>query len=328
MSLSDDTVRDDLAPAPLPAAGAPATTSPPPGVRVDRLVVKTKAGFALDIQDLSLAAGETVAVVGANGAGKTTLLEALLGLRKTEVAEGSIGEASLQAWARSPRLRRRMGVMLQRTALPFGLRVRDVLDLHRRIYGSQAQAVLETLDVVRMRDFNYDWLSRGQRQRVDLVMALAHRPDLILLDEPFTGLDQQFATATHHLLSGMSSATVLLACHSAHELSLADRMLWMRDGRVAAFAPPGALIKDMLGEYALKVSLYDAASAERLRARAQGAVRRIHAPRPDQLHLFGGSDLETLAHALIGEAAIASVEFGAASYTDLLHVCALGDAHA
>ncbi len=316
---------------PTSDAGVPRSalrSATPAGVRVDRLTVTTKAGFALDVQDLSIESGETIAVVGANGSGKTTLLEALLGLRKTSTARGSIAGTSLAAWARSPRRRRRMGVLLQRAALPFGLKVRDVIDLHRRIYGVQDSAVLNALDITQMNAFNYDWLSRGQRQRVDLVMALAHMPDLVLLDEPFTGLDQKFASAAHHLLSGMKSSTVILACHSAHELSLADRMLWVRDGRIAALARPATLISELLGDFSLKVRFADPAQVEALRARAQGLARRAHSPRPNQLHLFGGTELETLAHALIAEASTSSVEFGAANLTDLLHACALGDTDA
>jgi ABC-2 type transport system ATP-binding protein len=319
----------------LRAAAAPSTqalrtpaVNSPPEVQIKHLVVSTKAGFDLAVEDLVIHGGETIAIVGANGAGKTTLLEAMLGLRKAVAADGTVGGLRFKEWMRKHQLSRRMGVMLQRTALPFGLRVRHVMDLHRNLYGRQSDAILGALGIREMENYNYDWLSRGQRQRVDLMMALAHEPEIAILDEPFTGLDQQFSAAAHHLLSGMTGTTILMACHSARELSLADRMLWIRDGRVAALAPPSELIEELLGSKALKVTLADDKSADNLRARAAGMARFIHAPRPDQLNVFGASELETLAHSLIGEASIASVEFGASNFTDLLHICALRGSNA
>ncbi len=193
------------------------------------------------------AAGEVVAVIGPNGAGKTTLLHALAGLVPME---GRV-EVAGQSWTRPQRLvrERNVGFVFQDQALfphlsaldnvAFGLRSRGVgrADAEATARGWLGRFGVEDLAARRPRE-----LSGGQAQRVAIARALAPEPALLLLDEPFAGLDVGVATTlrvelAQHLASYDGSA--LLVTHDALDaLTLADQVLVLDEGRVAQTGTP------------------------------------------------------------------------------------------
>ncbi len=186
--------------------------------------------------------GETMAVIGPNGAGKTTLLRALAGLVDVE---GSI-EVDGDSWTAPPRLirERSLGFVFQDQSLfphlsaltnvAFGLRTRG---LSRREAEARAHDWLARLGVADLAARRPRELSGGQAQRVAIARALAPEPALLLLDEPFSGLDVGVATALRlelgRHLAAYDGIALLVTHHAIDALTLADTVLVLDEGRVA-----------------------------------------------------------------------------------------------
>lgn len=192
--------------------------------------------------DLRLKDGETVAVLGANGSGKSTLLR--LAATLAAPTRGAIvwfGES-----APPSRARRRIGLVPHDSLLYDGLTVEENLRFFAGLYGvpsTRVAAVLSSDDLEPLRTRRARILSRGQRQRVDLARALLHEPDLLLLDEPFTGLDLDAAQRLGALIrQGVGKRTVLFATHDPAEAKeLATGAAVLRDGRLGDVIPPASL---------------------------------------------------------------------------------------
>ncbi|GGR20214.1 ABC transporter ATP-binding protein [Deinococcus ruber] len=198
-------------------------------VTVEGLRVQYGVRTVLEDVHLHLSPGERVAVVGESGGGKTTLLRVLAGL--TGVTGGRAEVTQQHAAAR-------VRVMFQEDRLLPWLSALDNAALglppHERPHAEAALANVGLAD--RAAAFPHQ-LSGGQRQRVALARALAHRPALLLLDEPFGALDAMTRAGMHALLNTLldeTGATTLLVTHDLDEaLKLADRVLLLRAGRVA-----------------------------------------------------------------------------------------------
>jgi molybdate transport system ATP-binding protein len=189
--------------------------------------------------------GEVLAVIGPNGAGKSTLLHALAGLVDVE-GTARLGGVDLLAL---PVRQRRVGLVFQGqllfphlTALDnvaFGLRARGG---SRTAAEATAREWLERFGIADLAGRRPGQLSGGQAQRVAIARALATEPDVLLLDEPFTGLDVSVQMALRielgrHLRD--FPGVVLLVTHDAIDaLTLADRVLVLDEGRVAQVGPP------------------------------------------------------------------------------------------
>jgi sulfonate transport system ATP-binding protein len=182
--------------------------------------------------DLAIEAGQFVAVVGRSGGGKTTLLRVLAGL--TDVSEGNIEIGGTRVSGLQPQVR----MLFQDSRLLPWQRVLQNVGIGRGPdWQGRAMAVL---DDVGLGDRARDWpavLSGGQRQRVALARALVTRPRVLLLDEPFGALDALTRREMHELLINiwlMHRFTTLLITHDVAEaVSLADRVLVLRDGSIA-----------------------------------------------------------------------------------------------
>lgn len=185
--------------------------------------------------DMHVRRGETVAVLGANGSGKSTLLR--LAATLTPPTRGSI------VWFEEPAapaatVRRRIGLLPHESLLYDDLTVEENLRFFAGLYGLPASAVepaigapgLEALRARRARV-----LSRGQRQQVDLARVLLHDPQLVILDEPFTGLDLEAARRLAAMIrQGAGGRAVLFATHDPGEAqALAGRAALLRDGRLS-----------------------------------------------------------------------------------------------
>ena len=170
---------------------------------------------------LTVAAGECHLIVGPNGAGKTTLLRLLAGLARPSAGTVSIAGAAL---ARDPLLRRRIGLLSHQSQLYHDLSAAENLAFTARLYGisnpaGAARAGLAALGLAERADEPVRRLSRGMVQRVAIARALLHAPRLLLLDEPFTGLDQQSSEQTLALLGAELAAgqALVLVTHDAGE---------------------------------------------------------------------------------------------------------------
>lgn len=193
---------------------------------------------ALRCLDLTVAAGEFIALFGRNGAGKTTLLRIIAGLTRPTAGNVQISAAPGQP---SPRTRGLMGFLSHNTALYADLTAIENLSFYARIHGlSFSQSDLESTirrvglegrerEVVR----NY---SRGMQQRLAIARAFLHDPEIYLLDEPFTGLDPMGVEfLKEYLIEARSRGkTCLMAIHdTAMGYELANRLVILGRGRVA-----------------------------------------------------------------------------------------------
>jgi heme exporter protein A len=193
--------------------------------------------YALIDVNLTLRAGRVTALLGANGAGKSTLM----GLLSTALrpSEGRVRFDDADAAMAGPRLRRLIGHVAHRPMLYGELTARENLEFFASLYGVDASQVapwLERVGLARAADRAVAGFSRGMAQRLALARALVHAPALVLLDEPFTGLDPTGADLLVGLVQEARSrgAVVVLVTHDlALSDALADDVVVLRAGRVA-----------------------------------------------------------------------------------------------
>jgi len=201
----------------------------------DAVTRKYGARTAVTNVSLSLVAGDCLALFGPNGAGKTTLLRLLGGLLKPNGGRVTLLGHELPGEAATRRL---LGVISHRSMLYDALTVRENVMFAAECQGlrnaaAATEAVLKRLLVFDRANSPVRALSRGLQQRVSIARALVHGPRLVLLDEPYTGLDQTGARALTEALRALkaSGATVVLVTHNLAEgLELATQAAIMREG--------------------------------------------------------------------------------------------------
>lgn len=180
------------------------------------------------------------ALLGPNGAGKSTLLRLLAGLERVDAGRITVGGVDMAA--PTVDVKRRMGVVPERLGLFESLTVRENLECAGPIYGlgmeevkRRADDLLRVLDLVAGQDTPARECSFGMRKKTALGMALLHRPEVLLLDEPFEGIDPASAFVVERVLARMADrgATVLLTSHHLRVVErMADRVLILRGGAV------------------------------------------------------------------------------------------------
>lgn len=225
----------------------------PIAVRFEGVTKRYGATHALDDVTLDCAPGSLTALVGASGSGKTTLLRTVNRLVMPDggrvLADGrDLGGEPVEAWRRS------VGYVIQSTGLLPHLTVAENIGLVPRLLGwsvaDRAARVAELLELVALplsfADRRPDALSGGQAQRVGVARALAARPRLLLMDEPFGALDpvtrDELGRATHALHERLGLTTLMVTHDVTEALLLADRIAVLHDGRLIADATPAELI--------------------------------------------------------------------------------------
>ena len=206
-------------------------------VRIRGLRKRYGTREALSGLDLSIPDGSVVLLVGPNGAGKTTLLKALMDLVPRD--GGAAEVFGLDPSAHGSRVRAGIGFVPERLEFPMErMTVREILAFNRRFRPHwEAEYARELADDLELRmDAPWRTLSKGESRRVQLVTALAHRPPLLLLDEPVDGLDPVARRRVLSLLSGHLAETGATAIYSTHVLAdvhrLADRLVVLKEGRM------------------------------------------------------------------------------------------------
>lgn len=194
---------------------------------------------AVDGVTLEASRAEVLALLGPNGAGKTTTLEMLLGLRHPD--SGSV--RVLGGSPRDERVRARFGVTPQQTGVPETLRVREIVEFVAGHYAHPAD-VPQTLKAFGLEGFarrQAGGLSGGELRRLGLVLAFIGEPELVVLDEPTTGLDVEARRAVWEYVQEYArrGGTVLLTTHNMEEAqALATRIAVMHSGRVVTNGTP------------------------------------------------------------------------------------------
>ena len=189
--------------------------------------------------DLAIARGESVALFGPNGSGKTTLIRMLTSTLRPSA--GSFKIAGLDPREADRAARRRVGALFHQTFLYDELSARDNLLFFGGLYGvadapERADRLLEAMGLADRADDTVGSFSRGMQQRLALARCLIHDPEVVFLDEPFTGLDPLSASTFMQALGELHERgrTVLLVTHNlARGLELCQRWIIVNRGRIA-----------------------------------------------------------------------------------------------
>ena len=194
--------------------------------------------LALRGVDLEVKPGESVVIFGPNGAGKTTLIKVLASIMNPSSGRVLIGGLDFKKNAEE--IRRRIGVVTHQTFLYNNLTAHENLEFYCRMYDvpKVKERISEVAEMVGMISRLHDQvgtLSRGMQQRVSIARALLHKPAIMLLDEPETGLDQQVISILWQALraEGEGERTIIFTTHNLERgLELGDRLLILDQGRI------------------------------------------------------------------------------------------------
>jgi ABC-2 type transport system ATP-binding protein len=218
---------------------------------VDIRSVRYQYGARTALNDVSFAvpSGCLFGVLGPNGSGKTTLFRVLSTLIPPK--EGTAHVFGLDTTHDAHAVRQRLGLVFQSPALDEKLTVRENLRFHGALYGLQGAALRDRIDallaqfgVADRADDAVDTLSGGLRRRADLARGLLHRPDVLLLDEPTTGLDpaaRRTFWQTLDRLRDAEGATMIVATHLMDEAERCDRVVILDEGALVATGTPHEL---------------------------------------------------------------------------------------
>jgi ABC-2 type transport system ATP-binding protein len=197
---------------------------------------------AVDHIDFEVQRGEVFGFLGPNGAGKTTTIRMLTGL--SQPTEGQARILGLDRVRDLQRIKKRIGLVPEASNLYNELTAFDNLVFSMRLYGvprleraARAEELLDRFRLTEKRDARFGQLSRGQRRALTIAAALAHRPSLIFLDEPTTGLDVVSARNLRQMIAGLrdEGVTVFLTTHYLEEAErLCDRIALLVEGRIVA----------------------------------------------------------------------------------------------
>lgn len=228
------------------------------------------------VQDLSFCVkeGELFAFLGVNGAGKSTTINIMCGQLGKDSGTVYIDGNDLDR--NVDQLKRGLGVVFQNSVLDGALTVYDNLQSRAALYGITGTAFKKRLgELARLLDFEdllkraVGKLSGGQRRRIDIARALLHRPKILILDEPTTGLDPQTRKTIWDVIADLrreEGMTVFLTTHYMEEAAEADYVVILESGKIAAEGTPLELKNRYTGDY---ITLYGVTEEE---VRALGAA--------------------------------------------------------
>ncbi len=207
-------------------------------VRLQGVTKRFAHVWALRGIDLELQRGRCLGIFGANGAGKTTLLNILSTL--TRPSSGQVTIAGYDAAREADKIRPRLGVLGHRTYLYGDLTASENLQFYGRLFGvpnhhSRSQELIHSVGLDPDSSQRVRTFSRGMQQRLAIARVLLHEPELLLLDEPYTGLDQQAVGRLQELLQDLQAnvRTIILSTHDlARGLAVCDEVLIQSRGRI------------------------------------------------------------------------------------------------
>src|SRR5437667_9429242 len=210
-------------------------------IEVANLTKRYAGHAAVSNISFSVRRGEIVGLLGPNGAGKSTTMRILACY--LPATSGTVRVAGLDVFTDSDEVRRRIGYMPENNPLHYDLRVREYLKFRARLKGLSRTRSRERVDVVMQQCGLTEvsrriigHLSKGYRQRVGLADALAHEPELIILDEPTIGLDPHQIRSVRQLIKDLARHhTVLLSSHILSEVEMTcNRVLIIHQGKILA----------------------------------------------------------------------------------------------
>ncbi|MGO7448230.1 ribosome-associated ATPase/putative transporter RbbA [Rhizobium ruizarguesonis] len=223
-----------------------------PAIEAEGLTRRFGDFVAVDHVSFRIGRGEIFGFLGSNGCGKTTTMKMMTGL--LPVTEGSAKLFGKPMEANDMEARQNVGYMSQAFSLYGELTVWQNLDLHARLYhlppneiGARINELLERYDLRNVADSKPESLPLGVKQRLQLAVAVLHRPPILILDEPTSGVDPVARDAFWRTLIDLSrndGVTIFLSTHFMNEAERCDRISLMHRGRVLAVGAPKELVKD------------------------------------------------------------------------------------
>ena len=217
------------------------------------------------VNDLSLCVkeGELFAFLGVNGAGKSTTISIMCGMLAKDSGKVFIDGKDVDKDMRA--IAKELGVVFQNTVLDEKLSVKDNLTSRASLYGITGKAakdriaeLAELLDFEDIMNRTFGKLSGGQKRRVDVARALLHKPKILILDEPTTGLDPEARKTLWNVVTSLrknENMTVFLTTHYMEEAADADYVVILDSGKIAAKGTPLELKNEYTGDF---VTVYNA----------------------------------------------------------------------
>ncbi len=232
-------------------------------IEAENLTKKFGDFVAVDGLSLSAPAGQVVALLGPNGAGKTTTVRMLAGILAPTAGRATVSGLDV---ARSPRqVRQRVGVLTEVPGLYLRMQAMEYLDFFGQLYGlgasqrqARAAALLSRFGMAEAVDKRLSEYSKGMRQKLALIRAMLHDPQVLLLDEPTSAMDPQSARLVRDAIAGLrdEQRAVVLCTHNLAEAeALADRIAIIRRGRIIAEGTSAALKSQLLGPPLMELRL-------------------------------------------------------------------------
>jgi ribosome-dependent ATPase len=222
-----------------------------PAIEAEGLTRRFGDFVAVDHVSFRIGRGEIFGFLGSNGCGKTTTMKMMTGL--LPVTEGSAKLFGKPMSADDMEARQNVGYMSQAFSLYSELTVRQNLELHAHLYhlpgnqvASRIDELLERYDLKNVADAKPESLPLGVKQRLQLAVAVLHRPPMLILDEPTSGVDPVARDAFWRTLIDLSrndGVTIFLSTHFMNEAERCDRISLMHQGRVLAVGAPKELVK-------------------------------------------------------------------------------------
>ena len=260
----------------------------PPAIEADGLTKRFGTFTAVDHVSFRIAKGEIFGFLGSNGCGKSTTMKMLTGL--LPITEGKAFLFGQSVDGQDIETRRNVGYMSQAFSLYSELTVQQNLELHTKLFdlpeAEQGPRVEEMLDRFGLRsaaDSNPEDLPLGVRQRLQLAVAVQHRPKMLILDEPTSGVDPVARDQFWEYLIDLSrkdGVTIFLSTHFMNEAERCDRISLMNAGKVLAVGTPRALTEARQAktlEEAFIGYLVDAAAADKKRPASQEPATALDA---------------------------------------------------
>ena len=228
-------------------------------IKIDNLTKTYGSLKAVDDLSFEIRKGELFAFLGVNGAGKSTTINIICGQLKKD--EGTVIIDELNLDDNLANIKKKIGVVFQASILDPQLTVKDNLEIKASLYGlsrkeikSRVGELAEILDFKSYLNRPLAKLSGGQKRRIDIARALLNKPDILILDEPTTGLDPQTRKMIWAVITKLrkeNNMTVLLTTHYMEEASEADYVVIIDQGKMVAHGTPLDLKNEYVGDYML-----------------------------------------------------------------------------
>ena len=247
-------------------------------VQVENLVKRFGSFTAVGGVTFAVNRGEVFGILGPNGAGKTTTLEIIESLQKP--TEGRVSVLGLDVQSNAAQVKARIGVQLQASAYYDYLNLKEILALLGSFYPSQVlpETLLERVGLLDKAASRTGELSGGQKQRFAVAASLVNDPELVILDEPTTGLDPQARRNLWGLIREINQrgVTVVLTTHYMEEAeNLCNRLAIMDHGQLLALDTPRNLVNQLEATYTVKLTMDRPMTKGQLKA-LNGGIDVVH----------------------------------------------------